>query len=83
MSNLVRACNGTLHTTSGRFVLIRAYQTTLKNDMLLTRQKRLKRVEEMLDAFRRKLVVLGRVDAGEEVGKHLLAHVRFCTIVFC
>lgn len=57
----------TSFATHDRSVLIRTYQTVMKNDELLKRQKRLNRVEELLDAFRRKLVVLGRVEAGEEV----------------
>lgn len=53
----------------------------MENDELLKRQKRLKHVEEMLDAFGRKLVVLGRVEAGEEV-RHRLANTFWYTL-FC
>jgi len=42
-------------------------QTVIKNEQLLNRQRKLDRIEEMLDAFRRKLVVLGRIEASEEV----------------
>ncbi len=46
------------------FVVI---QTVIKNEELLNRQRKLNRVEEMLNAFRRKLVVLGRIETSEEV----------------
>lgn len=50
----------------------------MKNDELLKRQERLERAEEMLDAFRRKLVVLGRVEAaGEEVRQRVASTFRY------
>eukprot|EP00752_Nemacystus_decipiens_P007273 g6510.t1 len=39
----------------------------MKNDELLKRQERLDCVEQLLDSFRRKLVVLERVEAGEQM----------------
>lgn len=74
LSTLVRACNVRSLKTHDRFQLIRVYQAAMKNDELLKRQKKLNRVEEMLDAFRRKLVVLGRVEAGDEVRYRLAKH---------
>ena len=75
----VLAITPTLHDS---VVLIRSYQTVMKNDELLKRQERLNHAEELLDAFRRKLIVLGRVEAGKEVrqktgGEHL-TNTLFC-----
>lgn len=48
----------------------------MKNEQLLNRQRKLNRIEEMLDAFRRKLVVLGRIEASEEVRYSVEKNVR-------